>query len=98
MGKTSGTYPSDTHSVLFTNVNGSKKNTLVYTTLTVELLSKAYAQATIEGKPLTFDEAYIVPPNDRQQHQRRSYLTNAEEQKARELANWFKGKMPQMVC
>ena len=75
-------YPEQTHSVLLTNVGDDGENVMCYTSLSVDVLTRAFAGRS------TWDEAYIVPAEDRQYYLSEPlHLTIAEEEQARKLAN-----------
>lgn len=73
-----------TNNILFTNVNGSGDNVMVFTRLEPEVLSKAYAAAI---PPVTFDESYKVPDEDVSTHiYEANWLTEKQEARALALA------------
>ena len=75
-------HPPETRSILFTNVNGSGDNVMVFTTLTAALLSAAYRNTTV-----TFDECCEVPEADVQYYLHEPcWLNLDEEARARKLA------------
>ena len=77
-------YPNATTNVLFTNVNGSGDDVLVYTSLPSEVLIKAYKNQ----KKVTFDEAYPIKDEEVQFYiHEPCWLTEDEEAKAKELAS-----------
>lgn len=78
------TYPADTRGILLTNVNNTGDDVMVFTSLALEVLKKAYASAV---RKITYDEIYEVPERDYGYYlYEPCHLTLAEEAQALKLA------------
>lgn len=67
--------------IMFINVNGKGDDVLVFTTLSEEILRKAF-----QGR-ITWDDCFTVPPQDVQFYiYEPCHLTPCEEQQAEQLA------------
>ena len=72
--------------ILFTNVNATGDDVMVFTTLNADTIARAY-QSPACKPPVTFDECYEVPERDVQYYLHEPCWLNAkEEARARELA------------
>ncbi len=79
------TYPENTRAIFVTNVNGSGDDVMVFTSLTADVLAKAYTKAT---RKITYDEMYEVPERDTGFYlYEPCWLTVQEEARAQQLAN-----------
>ena len=75
----------DLRQIFFNNVNGSGDNVLLFTTLDVETIKRAYAQPS--PHKITYEECYELPPGEESTHiWEPCWLTEKQEQRARELA------------
>ena len=76
------------NNILFTNLNGSGDDVLVYTALDAATLQSAYANAP---KKITFDECYAIEDEEVQFYiHEPCWLTEAEEMHALELSRQSK--------
>lgn len=77
-------YPENPKAVMFTNVDGSDTNVMVFTSLDAGTIEKAYRNAPHQPQ---FDEVYEVPEQDVPYYlYEPCWLTIEEEERARQLA------------
>ena len=59
----SGRFPPNPRSIFCTNVNGTGDDVMIFTSLDVETLKRAHANAPADRR-VTYDECYEVPDKD----------------------------------